>query len=540
MSHDPHAPPPPAIPAPPTGGQTSLPQEYYETHDTGASAYYVPGMPTDILDTEAETENNLERQRRNQKFVAIGVAIGIHAVIALIVTLIVVTHFQRKVPEIIAVTGEDVTADDLQKKTIQVTRQTPTASANKVSRVLASNAVSTISVPVVEDIINDDPVEFGNLGEGLGVGLFGDGGMGTYIPSAMSKRCSHKDREKRLAESGGKPESEEAVLKGLRWLKSQQNEDGSFGRAHRAAMTGIVLLAYLGHCETPDSKEFGDSCLNAILWLVELGMKNDGRLSEKRSGNQWVYEHGIASYALAEAYSITKYGKRKIPRTREILMKSIPIIIEGQQPGGGFDYDYRKGNRVDLSVAGWQIQALKAAQHSKLKFDGLNTALDNAMKYLRSQQGPRGGFGYSGPGDSINLAGAGALGLIMGTGNPRDRAVKKAVDFIVDSTKHNYNDADLSNSLYGWYYNTQACFQVGGSKWTQWNNGFQDELIKNQGENGLWKPEGHQSNHGTSGAGPDQDIFRTALCCLMLEVYYRYLPATETKAPLVNSNPLGF
>ena len=30
-------------------------------------------------------------------------------------------------------------------------------------------------------------------------------------------------------------------------------------------------------------------------------------------------------------------------------------------------------------------------------------------------------------------------------------------------------------------------------------------------------------------AGPDAEIYRTALCTLMLEVYYRYLPATDTK-----------
>ena len=166
MSQDPNAPPPPSVPAAPGGADYQYGEEHYQTHDAGSTAYHVPGMPTAVLDMEAETEDTVERQRRNQKMVAIGVAVGIHVIVGLLITLIVVSHYQKEAPEIIAISGEDVVADDLQKKTIQVTRQTPTASANKISRVIASDAVSNIPVPVVEDIVTDEPIEFGNLGDG--------------------------------------------------------------------------------------------------------------------------------------------------------------------------------------------------------------------------------------------------------------------------------------------------------------------------------------------------------------------------------------
>ena len=38
-------------------------------------------------------------------------------------------------------------------------------------------------------------------------------------------------------------------------------------------MTGISLLAYLAHCETPLSEEFGENVLKGISFLVDLGMK---------------------------------------------------------------------------------------------------------------------------------------------------------------------------------------------------------------------------------------------------------------------------
>ncbi|UQT43167.1 hypothetical protein M5E88_10450 [Akkermansia muciniphila] len=68
------------------------------------------------------------------------------------------------------------------------------------------------------------------------------------------------DRMKRITENRGTPQCEEAVVKSLRWLKKQQNKDGSWGGAphnYKCAMTGMALLSYLAHCETPLSEEFG-------------------------------------------------------------------------------------------------------------------------------------------------------------------------------------------------------------------------------------------------------------------------------------------
>jgi len=52
---------------------------------------------------------------------------------------------------------------------------------------------------------------------------------------------------------------------------------------------------------------------------------------------------------------------------------------------------------------------------------------------------------------------------------------------------------------------------------------FQDELIRSQSNDGSWPPMVHPA-HGNlqpdeAGAGP---YYRTTLCILMLEVYYRY------------------
>ena len=495
---------------------------------------------------EAMTESELEKAARKSRILSIVIAAAVHGVVFALVGLVVVANYDREAPEIIAVPGEATVADDVQVKTLQpVQQQKPSAASSQVSQIISSNAASPIAVPVVEDIFTDDPMDLSaTMTDDIGSNPFGGtGNFSSFLPPAMTSRCTQKDRAARLAEGGGKPKGEEAVIKGLQFIKSKQNKDGSFGKENKVGITGLAILAYLGHCETPDSAEFGDSCLEAILYLVEQGTKQKGRLG-KDTGHG-TYEHAIGTYALSEAYSITKFGKRKIPRIRQVLQEAVPIIIAGQQKNGSWDYRYRsfeQTSRWDISVAGWNIQALHAAKYTGLDFPGINDAMDLAMTHLRKHQDENGTFPYSNKvedGERVkgkaSLAGAGALALIIGTGNPKDRAVRKSLDFLLDNTKFDWNGGAGTEAIYGWYYATQVCFQVGGTSWRKWNRGFQDVVIDQQLESGAWAPDGPKNQQRGAarsyGAKADAELYRTALACLMLEVYYRYLPATETDAP---------
>ena len=106
------------------------------------------------------------------------------------------------------------------------------------------------------------------------------GGFGN-IPASMKKRCSKADRYERLKNTGGTPECEDAVIKALNWLKQTQKEDGSWTSDFPVAMTGFALLAFLGHCEPPQSPEFGENVSRGITYLINVGLKNKGRLSAK-------------------------------------------------------------------------------------------------------------------------------------------------------------------------------------------------------------------------------------------------------------------
>ena len=83
-------------------------------------------------------------------------------------------------------------------------------------------------------------------------------------------------------------------------------------------------------------------------------------------------------------------------------------------------------------------------------------------------------------------------------------------------------------ALYAWYYNTQACLMFGGSAWTKWNRWFQDEIADAQSPDGSWPPTaGKEGAHGENDGGLKGQTYRTTLCILMLEVFYRYMPTTK-------------
>ncbi|EDY21184.1 hypothetical protein CfE428DRAFT_1477 [Chthoniobacter flavus Ellin428] len=101
----------------------------------------------------------------------------------------------------------------------------------------------------------------------------------SLVPLILAARAGAAQRAKAMEVNGGKPESEESVVRGLRWLVANQNADGSWGTGGgpvMAAMTGFSILSLVGHGETPTSPEFGPAVQKAIDWVIEKGGKNEG------------------------------------------------------------------------------------------------------------------------------------------------------------------------------------------------------------------------------------------------------------------------
>jgi hypothetical protein len=356
-------------------------------------------------------------------------------------------------------------------------------------------------------------------------------------------------RESTGQQYGEKPASEQAVLRALRWLQSQQHSDGTWGSAfYSDAFTGLALLCFLGHGETPQtSHEFGVVVTNAIAALVTDATAHGGRLcgSNVIGGGGQAYEHGIGTYALCEAYTMTK-DEKLVP----IIQEAVGFIVKGQRPDGGWAYAYDLSADVpgkiksDTSVSGWQIQALKAAHLTGI--DGMDKlvhpVLDLAMKNMDRVFNPKdGSFGYRAPGDhNYTLTGVGVLAKLFWLGRP-DKTVREGLKNI-QSKDLDYDGAACN--LYTWYYDTQACYQAQGGSWSWWKQRFQDQLTNKQAADGSWPVTcstvaaganakgvatygGDTGGYAANPGAPDGPVYRTTLCCLMLEVFYRYLPTSK-------------
>jgi len=339
---------------------------------------------------------------------------------------------------------------------------------------------------------------------GLGPGRFGTSGVYGPGGGGFGQRVGPM-RAKRMQAGGASMEAEKTVLAALRWLKNNQRPDGSWESKHPVAITGLATLAFLGHGHTADDPEFGQTLMKAFQYLISKVPQNN------------VYEHAILTYALAEGYGMTQS-----PALKEPLQKAVDALVKAQQVKkkdplhtGGWRYKLSSTDS-DVSVTGWCVQALEAA-----KLAGMNvpeSVFEKAKNYLWNMFS-NGSFGYERP--TSYRPGTTAIGILcqafMGqTGDPR---MKQALDKIRNEKFEWEKDAGWA--IYTWYYLTQANFQGGGSYWEQWNNSFRDALIRKQSSDGHWDfPPKSRENYGLA--------YSTALCCLMLEVYYRYLPTYQS------------
>lgn len=341
---------------------------------------------------------------------------------------------------------------------------------------------------------------------------------------------SRGSRQEAVAKRGGSPASEQAVENALKWLTLHQNVDGGWSCRfnheackgecrhsgkdnYRVAATGMALLCYLGAGYTHQEGPYQDQVKRGLYYLrlVLDGNPVEGRFPDA-SARFAMYEQGIAALAVCEAYQMTKDAD-----LREMVQKSVRYIEYAQHDGGGWGYD--PGMIGDLSIACWQMMALKSADGSEVWTSG--RLLKRFDRFLDSQQTEGGSYyGYAGPG---KRPGTTAMGLLMrmyrGWGQTDPRLLK-GMAYLAER-------GPSPNDPYYNYYATQVLFHHEGPFWEPWNLKMREFLVANQAqqghEAGSWYFNGDK--HGETGGR----LYATALSCMTLEVYYRHMPIYAAK-----------
>ena len=492
-----------------------------------------------ILSPEARIR--LAKQRRWSTITSLLIALLGMTRVGLILFLISMAFPAKDIPQLISYNGVAEAEDNIEQKKVQTQiERKPSAPNASMSKVIAANTSSPTAVPIPEIDVPEPTTDFGDgndFGDGWGDGDgAGAGGGFGNIPTPMKKRCSRADRLQRLNSNGGNEQCEDAVVATLRWLKKTQNADGSWCDNKKVGMTGLGLLTFLGHCETAGSEEFGETVLAAITYLVDKSMQNDGKLASDFKDNHWCYEHSIAVYALAEAYTLCiKSFNENINQLEEAVMASGQFMINSQHQGGGWDYAYSEDSTRggDVSIVGWHMQALKACKFTGLDFANMNRCYRDGLDYIERMQLASGAIGYSSPtlgrGDGTTLAAVGALCFQIWKSNASPVA-RKAVRFMDKEMKFDWDTPD--SDLYGHYYAVQCMINNGGKEWERYNKLFRDQVLENQHADGYYKVVGPGVNAVAGSFATDAGYgrhYRACLATLMLESYYRFLPGTGAK-----------
>ncbi len=359
----------------------------------------------------------------------------------------------------------------------------------------------------------------------------------------------------------GDPTTEAAVMKALRWLKVNQHSDGSWPTVKPAA-TGLAILTYLAHGETPSSKEFGDTVQRGLNYLLGCVHEDGSGTPHVRDGDGNEYAFLIATYALCETYGMTKN-----PDAREVAEKCLERIVKNQSATGGWDYKLNKGStRDDMSFAGWALQALKAGKMAGIHISGLDECIKKAVKCLKTRNFSKGGFNYTAGGDPTGLTATGCLAMQL-LGYMNETEVKAALDTMrtwLPSFDPAPRGTKLNEGLpgacpqYYCYYAAQCKYQAGMCKgatpgnfttWKKWNAAmkalYPKAIIEDKKPDGTPVtvkdpkgkdcPVGHWQNKDAHSMHP-QWVMDTCLCALQLMVYYRYLPTTSLKATEVEAD----
>jgi hypothetical protein len=339
---------------------------------------------------------------------------------------------------------------------------------------------------------------------------------------------------------GADADSEAAVEAGLRWLAAAQHDDGGWiaanhgggtetralgeyrhGTGDRAdtGITGLALLAFLSAGHTHVEGEHQTSVKLGLQYLLRMQMPSGDLSGPKQVGNEpsvvnaRMYCHSIATLALAEAYGMTHDAYLK-----DSLMRAAQYSINAQDIRGG-GWRYRPRDPGDLSQFGWQAMALKSVERSGIE---IPTEVHQRMRrFLEScSAGTYGGLARYRPGEGrpSETMTAESLACRLLLDYPMSlEARREATEMIMRN-----RPGQAEDNVYFWYYATLALFQLQDDNWRVWNQALKQRLLATQlpayhEHAGSWEPDGIWGGYGGR-------VYSTAMSCLCLEVYYRYLP----------------
>lgn len=367
-------------------------------------------------------------------------------------------------------------------------------------------------------------------------------------------RLTNENKQALVNAFGGTKESEEAVLRGLRWLAAHQGTDGGWSLNNYAeglqgcdcdsdegdkvekydtAGTAFGALCFLGagitHKGGPDKPlelvEYRKRVFSAIRFLTRNQVGGDDK---KKAGNLGgnMYAHALGTMALCEAYGLS--GDENL---RVYAQMAVRYLAESQHKEGGWRYGPNQAG--DMSATAWVFLAIRSSQLAGLPIG--RSSLIRAERFVDScAVGPEGSkrsrYSYTPPtaespqSARLALSAAGLLTRQYLGSKKDDPDLLAGCRYLAGNLPP--QSASALGEIYYYHYATQVLHHMEGTEFDLWNHRMREHLLRTQETEGhkagSWSPKG--AAYGDRGGR----IYSTAMALLTLETYYRHLPMYRT------------
>ncbi len=330
---------------------------------------------------------------------------------------------------------------------------------------------------------------------------------------------------------GATRESEQAVDEALRWLADHQRPNGSWsfnlqldpcnGRCRHSkkagdtptpstAATGLALLAFLGagHTHHGDGP-YAETVRQGLYYLRAVAGEAEAGYDFQQGS---MYGQGIALMALSEALAMTTEGQQRDADLVDLVHRGAWFTVIAQHESGS--WGYVPGSPGDTTLTGWQVLSLLAAKRTgaPLKTYTLRDAREFVLS--TSSEDQRYQFGYQRPPGEVTTTAIGLTLLLYLGESPNYTPFFDALTELAD------RGPTLTN-VYHDYYATLALHHSQHPHWDRWNNELRDFLVAKQAKSGHERGSWHFDDRWGNVGGR---LYTTAMCAMILEVYYRYMP----------------
>jgi hypothetical protein len=321
--------------------------------------------------------------------------------------------------------------------------------------------------------------------------------------------------------------AEDALELALKWIALHQHNDGGWsfrlsdqdGPCHgqcdnpivntedaplpRTAATGLALLAFMGAGSTHQSGPYAENVRRGIYYLRSQA-RPTSLGTDLQNGS--MYGHGIATLALAEAYVLTSD-----PDLREFLEDTTFLCYSAQHPSGG--WGYMPGGPPDITLTAWQVIAIKTAEQRKIPVP--TSVIPDAKKFVATlRDTARVKYGYKTPEPKLSTTAIGILLQLYFGALPGQTEIREGLDWIAA-------EGPSRTNVYYNYYAMLAMHHSRHQASMEFAKNLRDHLLATQWQEGHQRGSWHFPDRYGSVGGR---FYTTAMCALILETPYRYVP----------------